>query len=347
MKRVVSVVDAADLVVDGGFDGFVDRLGGPTIVRVPGADAARVRVLSGTIHGNEPSGARALHQLLADGVTPATDLLLVFGAIDAALHPPRHTYRMVPGRRDLNRCFRGPFDDDNGQIAGAILEVVQRRPIEAAVDLHNTTGRNPDFVIAGVIDGAHAGLASLFSERYLAWRLQLGTFAEVLDDSAIAVTFECGQVGDPAADARAIDGARRFLTADVLPDTGAPAHLYRDPVRVRLLPGTRVAFGGDVGEDVGEGVDVAFDADLDRNNFTRIEAGTALARVRPGAAWPLRVDADDRRDGEDLSRSLFVIDDGQLWTKVPLVPLMITTNAAVARSDCLCYAVDPDSREGG
>ena len=56
MKALVPVVDAADLPVDIDVDAFIDRLGGPTVVRVPGVDRERVRVLSGTIHGNEPSG---------------------------------------------------------------------------------------------------------------------------------------------------------------------------------------------------------------------------------------------------------------------------------------------------
>lgn len=345
MKARVPVVDVRDLTVDAAVDAFIDRLGGPTVVRVPGVDRERLRVLSGTIHGNEPSGVRALHRLLVDAVTPATDVLLVFGALDATLHPPRSTHRMVPGRRDLNRCFRGPFDDDNGQIARAILDACGERRIEASVDIHNTTGKNPDFVIAGVIDDAHAGLASLFSERYLAWRLQLGTFAEVLDDGgAVGITFECGQVNDPAADARAVEGARRFVTTDVLPVGGAPLHLYRDPVRVRLSPGTTISFDDD--DNNNSDADLRCPATTDARNFTRVEAGTVLGRVRAGIPWPLRVDGDDDRSGPDLSQRFFAIEHGHLVTRVAIVPLMITTNAAVAASDCLFYAVTPDGREG-
>lgn len=348
----VSVVDATALAAAGvdvalGLDAFLDALAGPTIVRVAGHDRSRRRVLSGTIHGNEPSGARALHRLLRDGVVPATDLLLFFGALDATRTEPRWTHRMPPGRRDLNRCFRGPFDDDNGRIARAALDVLLAEPIEAAVDIHNTTGKNPDFIIAGVVDDARCGLASLFSQRYLAWRLQLGTLSEVLDDVAVAITFECGQTGDDAACARAWQGALRFATIDVLPRTGTPAELFRDPVRVRLQPGTSLRFG-DIGGgpvDTVDGtvdgtVDVVLDRRIDRHNFTVIEAGTRLGTVRAGAPWPLRVDGDNTPE-QDLSRRLFTVSDGALLTAMPLVPMMMTTNAAVAQSDCLFYATIP------
>ena len=337
----VSVVDATALAAAGvdvalGLDAFLDALAGPTIVRVAGRDRSRRRVLSGTIHGNEPSGARALHRLLRDGVVPATDLLLFFGALDATRTEPRWTHRMPPGRRDLNRCFRGPFDDDNGRIAKAALDVLLAEPIEAAVDIHNTTGKNPDFIIAGVVDDARCGLASLFSPRYLAWRLQLGTLSEVLDDVAVAITFECGQTGDDAACERAWQGALRFATLDVLPGAGAPSHVFRDPVRVRLQPGISLRFG-----DVGVGtVDVVLDRLIDRHNFTVIEAGTRLGTVRAGASWPLRVDGDGSQE-LDLSRRLFTVSDGALLTAMPLVPMMMTTNAAVAQSDCLFYATIP------
>ncbi len=340
----VTVLDATSLKAAGidvgvGLDAFLDALGGPTIVRVAGRDRARRRVLSGTIHGNEPSGARALHRLLREGVVPATDLLLFFGALDATRTEPRWTHRMPPGRRDLNRCFRGPFDDDNGRIARAALDVLLAEPIEAAVDIHNTTGKNPDFIIAGLVDDARCGLASLFSGRYLAWRLQLGTLSEVLDDVAVAITFECGQTGDDAACERAWQGALRFATLDALPGAGAPGQLFRDPVRVRLQPGTSLRFD-DVCDSAGD-VDVVLDRHIDRHNFTVIEAGTRLGTVRAGAPWPLRVDGDDNRQGQDLSRSFFTISDGALRTARPLVPMMMTTNAAVAQSDCLFYATIP------
>lgn len=334
----VSVVDVAALAIADDVDTFIDRLGCPTVVRVRGRDRSRRRVLAGSIHGNEPSGARALHRLLRDivvgAVAPATDLDVVFGALDAACLAPRFSHRMRPGQRDLNRCFRGPFDDDNGRVARAILDAVLDSPVEAAVDLHNTTGHNPDFVIAGVVDEARAGLASLFSERYLAWRLRLGTLSEVLDESGVAVTWECGRAHDPAADARAVVGARRFATVDVLPVGGHPRWLLRDPVRVRLVAGASVGFGG--GDH-----DLVLDADVDRHNFAVVDEGSALGRLRDPGRLPLRVDGDDDHHGPDLTAQFFGVEGNRLVTRVPLVPIMMTTNAAVALSDCLFYAVRP------
>jgi hypothetical protein len=134
--------------------------------------------------------------------------------------------------------------------------------------------------------------------------------------------------------------AERFASLTTLP-TEAPAEageVYRDPTRVRLKEGLSVAFGDPAR---GGDVDLMLDASIDRHNFTLVPRGTVLGVVRDGVSWPLVCDGDDRRDGPDPSTSLFAIDARSLITATPFVPLMMTTNAAVARSDCLFYCCVP------
>src|SRR5690606_34634365 len=54
------------------------RFGGPAAIRVPGARGDRCRVAVTLLHGNEPSGARAAHRLLAGAPRPPVDLWIVF-----------------------------------------------------------------------------------------------------------------------------------------------------------------------------------------------------------------------------------------------------------------------------
>ncbi len=247
---------------------------------------------------------------------------------------------MRPGQRDLNRCFRGPFDDDNGRVAAAILAATDNVELDAVLDVHNTSGNNPDFVIVGVEDAVHTALASSFSSRLLAWRLQLGTLAEVFEGRCPALTLEAGTAHSAAADAIAADAVWRFATMQNIeaPPSSSTPTMYRDPMRVRLRPDVTIAFG----DAAASAADVVCDADVDRSNFVDVAAGTVIATVRGGyEGLPFVVDGGDLRSGPDLADRLFVRVGDSVRTTTTLVPMMMTTNADVARSDCLMYAVLP------
>ena len=69
----------------------------------------------------------------------------------------------------------------------------------------------------------------------------------------------------------------------------------------------------------------------------RLAAGVSIAWLRDGAGWPITaVDAT----GRDLSRELFAVHGQALVTRRELVPIMMTTDAGIAASDCLFYAVE-------
>jgi len=143
------------------FDDFLDQLGGPTWIVQLGIDRSRCRVLSTLLHGNEPSGLRALHAWLRGGESPAVDLLCLVGAVGAARAEPRFSTRMPEGARDLNRCFRAPFDDEPGRLAEAALERIRSRHPECLLDLHNTSGTGPAYGVATRLSPPHRAMAAL------------------------------------------------------------------------------------------------------------------------------------------------------------------------------------------
>lgn len=331
----VELIDAAGHDVPGDCDDFLSALRGPVMFHLRGRDRSRTRVVAGALHGNEPSGLRAIHAALAAKIEPATDVLFFLGAVDAARAEPRFSHRMLPGRRDLNRCFRPPFDGPEGRVAEQALRLLRASAPEAVIDLHNNSGRNPAYGIGIRIDAARLELCGLFSSIYIASALNLGTFMEAFDGLAPTLTIECGQAGDVAADALACAGLQRFLQLERLDRAfvGRPRiRVFTDPVRVRLGQGLSLAFA--LAPE--PAVHLTLDRELDRHNFETLAAGTRMAWVRPDAGWPL-----EARDagGRDLSRELFAIDDGVLATRQTFTPVMITTDAAAAREDCLFYAV--------
>jgi hypothetical protein len=321
-------------------EGLLRALGGPTLFHRPGRDRARRRMATTLLHGNEPSGLRAMHAWLRSGARPAVDAWLLVASVEAALGPPAFSQRTAPGHRDLNRCFLGPFTGPEGVLAREILDRVEALAPEALIDLHNNTGHNPPYGVAPHTGVAELQLTALFGERIVQNRLRLGALVEVVSGALPAVVVEVGRAGEPEADRVALRGLARFLDEPRVIDAGrAPPPLQRlhDPVQVRARPGVRLAFG----HGPSEGADLTVEADVDRHNFEVLEPGVAIGWVREGAPWPLEARS---AEGRDLSRELFDLEGGRLAVRRGLVPIMMTTDAAVAQSDCLFYAVRPDDR---
>ena len=75
-----------------------------------------------------------------------------------------------------------------------------------------------------------------------------------------------------------------------------------------------------------------------QTTFEMRHAGTRLGWLAPDARWPLEARAPD---GREVSRELFREREGRLELAQARVPIMVTTEVAIARSDCLFYLVQP------
>jgi hypothetical protein len=314
---------------------FLRALRGPTAIHLRGADRdpGRRRAALTLLHGNEPSGLRAVHALLREGVRPAGDLLLLVAAVETALGPPLFAHRQLPGRRDLNRCFRPPFEGREGALAGDLLRTLEAFAPSCLIDVHNNTGHNPPYGVAPRADAAHRALTALFGASLVHSDLRLGALVEATDPAWPSVTIECGRAGDPEADAVARRGLAAFAQArDPRAIDAGHVRVLTDPRRVRVRDALRLAFAA----APDPAADLTLRDDLERHNFAAVAPGTALGWVRAGSDWPLEM--RDAR-GRDHSRELFVLDAGVLRAAREMVPIMVTTSPEVARSDCLFYVV--------
>jgi hypothetical protein len=313
---------------------FLDGLDGPTLLRWRGLTPGRCRVVAGLLHGNEPSGLRAIHAALREGRPPAVDTWLFIGAVAAARSEPRFSCRQLPGGADLNRCFGPPFAGPEGAVARQVLDVLRPARPEAVLDLHNNTGHNPAYGVVTDIDGPRLVLTGLFAPRIVHSSLRLRTFAEAWDGICPAATIECGQAGTAQADATALAGLRRFLHLPALeaaPVGERPMEVFVSSVRVKLRSGLGLAFAPAPAREVA----LTLDPELDRHNFQVLPAGTPLGWVAAGVDWP--IEAHDET-GRECSREYFALAEGRLCAGRSFVPIMMTTNAQVAVTDCLFYA---------
>lgn len=323
-------------------EAFLAALGGPTVLRVAGRDRRRARALATLLHGNEPSGVRALHAYLRGDEAPAVDLVCFVANVEAASAPPGFAHRHLPGRPDWNRCFRAPFETLEGRLAHEALRLLRECGPDALLDLHNNTGHNPAYGVSVRADSASINLTALFGERLVVSDLRLGTLSEATADDFPTVTIECGRAGDAAADRAALDGLRRYAA---LPEvetrhvTAARMQILEEPVRVRVRPGVRFGFADRALPDL----DFTITGDVDRHNFETLLPGVPIGWVAPSAGWPVEAHG---AGGQEVSREWFALREGLLETRRAAVPIMMTTDAAVAASDCLFYVVRERERIG-
>jgi hypothetical protein len=163
--------------------------------------------------------------------------------------------------------------------------------------------------------------------------LGLGALHEAFPVGVATVTIECGRAGDPGADALASSGLAKFLVEDRIPTATLPDfQVLVDPVRVCLRPNVKLVYGSHRDIDA----DLTMAIDVDRHNFQRLDGGTCMGWVRQRAAWPIEARNQEK---EDVTERLFELRGSELVTRVPIVPIMMTTNATIAAIDCLFYVV--------
>ena len=313
---------------------FLQQLAGPTIITQTGTDSSRWRAMVTLLHGNEPSGVKALLRWLQSGKQPAVNAVFIIASVVAAITPPGFYYRMLPGHRDLNRCFRPPFNDREGQLALDILDALREYNPEALIDVHNTSGSGPSFGVAVSDDKLHDALITPFAPRLIITDLRLGALMEISESDLPTVTVECGGSQDPESDEIAWDGLCQYLSNDnVLQASNADFALEKlnNPVRLELCSGSKLAYAN---EPV-DGVDLTLRPDIEHFNFGTVDTGTTLGWL--GDAGLSCLTARDTTGHEQLN-TLYCCEGNELRVAMPLKLFMITSNPDIATSDCLWYS---------
>ncbi|MDH5426702.1 MAG: succinylglutamate desuccinylase/aspartoacylase family protein [Nitrospirota bacterium] len=314
---------------------FLRKLGGPTFLWLPGLDTTRTRAVSTLLHGNESSGVRALHRWIQEGHQPHVNVLCFIGSIGAALTEPQFSHRCAFGGKDLNRCFRVPFEGPEGAIAQAMLEALQHTQPEALIDLHNTSGHSPAYGVTTRNGAIQEALTGIFCDHLIVTDLRLGTLMEATETAWPTVTIEAGWAQDPQAHELAFRGFTRYALTKNFSDVASSVTVAHHPIRVELQKGASVAYATSPVADV----DLTLPPDVDRFNF-----GTLSTQERLGWVGAQGLNVLWARDaaGENLTSTLFSVHNGELRLAHPSRLMMATTNSDIAQSDCLFYIL-PDA----
>ncbi len=311
-------------------------LGGPTLIHLPGRrdPALFVSIL---MHGNETSGWDAVRRLLAryggggDGADLPRSLSLFIGNVAAAAHGLRH----LDGQPDFNRVWPGTQLERTPEhgLMESVVEIMRRRGVFASVDVHNNTGLNPHYACVNVIDNQFLHLATLFSRVVVYFLRPLGVQSMAMAQLCPAVTLECGKVGHRHGVEHVLDYLDACLRLAEHPVHPVPEHdidLFHTVAVVKVPEHIGFGFGDD-------GADLQFADDVDRFNFRELPRGTLLGRYKGSGGVGLAA-CDEQ--GNDVADRYFVVEGGQLFTRVPVMPSMLTRDRDVIRQDCLCYLME-------
>ncbi|HEX2562506.1 MAG TPA: hypothetical protein VHK25_01250, partial [Acidimicrobiales bacterium] len=221
------------------------------------------------------------------------------------------------------------------RAAAGMLEELRAADLEAAIDLHNNSGRNPCYAILTQLSPEGLLLASLCADTMLHWRLRAHTLMEALATACPTVSVECGLPHLPEGTAFASAVVHRFLAAEGFAVPAGEAHpkptrMVEILHRVTVRPEVAFSFEASAGD-----ADFLIAPGLDGYNFDVLPATHTLGHIDPDAAMPLF--ASDMA-GNDVTDQLFrTTPDGRVIAVAVMMPVMMTTTVQQARRDCLFY----------
>lgn len=163
---------------------------------------------------------------------------------------------------------------------------------------------------------------------------------DISEHSYPTVTIEVGGRQDQEAHELAYEGLCRYFTASTVLDQGETdwgLELLHDPLRLELNPGVALTYAEQAsGEHA-----VTLLPDIEHHNFGTVSPHTQLGWTEGD---PKRLFAALDASGRCAVSRLVRVEEGKLYPAQPLKLFMITTNALIAQSDCLFYAVADDGK---
>jgi len=305
-------------------------LDSPTLIHLPGRHP-RPLFVSVLLHGNEDTGWEAVRALLGryqrEGRELPRAMSLFIGNVEAA----QHGVRRLDRQPDYNRIWKGDGTPEH-EMAQQILAIMRERQVFASIDIHNNTGLNPHYACVNVLQQPFLQLATLFSRTIVYFIQPDAVQSMAFSKLCPAVTVECGKAGQSRSTEHAIKFIEGALHLDHFPEHAVPStdyELYHTVAIVKVPPTIAFSFSNEQAE-------LLFPPDLDHMNFRELPVRTQLARVSGARA---RLEAWNEQ-GEDVAERYFERENGALYTRLPVMPSMLTLNEEVIRQDCLCYLME-------
>ena len=305
----------------------------PTLIHLRG-EKDQPLFVSILLHGNEFSGLIIVQKVLTKyrhRVLPRS--LIIFIANPKACE---QGLRQLKGQPDFNRIWKGGSSYEES-LTKPVLKYIEDQEIQAAVDIHNNTGKNPIYSCINKKKKEFVKLAQAFSEKIVYFTKPDTVLSLAGSHLYPSMVMECGlSVYAPgiASGTRCIesllDREEQWKRNEV---KNIP--IYHTYATMYISSDTAVCFHPQPFVKDGH---LCFVSHLDEFNFKPMELGTVLGKISD----PKQIKLIDK-NGLNVFDQFFSIVENDLTVKSSFIPCMLTKNAQIAKSDCLGYIMEKSS----
>jgi len=300
------------------------------LYKFPGRNPEGILVM-GLLHGNETSGfygiINTIKGWLRKGINPWCDVYFLFGNSTAARLEPHFSNRINGNGLDYNRIWAITKGDERlREKVQTVLEFVKAMKIRFAIDLHNTSGKNPPFVI--YFNDKHIHFAKHFEQRLVFGGNYATSSGFALERLGVTiVSLECGLTRTADAHARAqehIQTCISYLENDGKLSVKYPHSLFLEIMApIKFIPGVTFVFG----DSPNGGVVVR--SDIEELNFKLLPAGSILGYA---PEMPFQLIG---MDGESILEDWLLLEHGAVKTKQDCILMLGSRDKKIVKQDCL------------
>lgn len=306
---------------------IVQALPGPSVFHIRGRSSA-CRVIVTLLHGDEPSGLRAVLEVMRRNTLPITDIKLVIVSVDAAALPPLFSHPFEPGKRDLNRCFREPFLYQENHTAHDLYQLLNSLDAQCVVNLHDTAPDIPNFALTVDTTPAHLALSSYFCDTVLHSPIHIGALTD-LPLTGPVVSVYTPKTFDVKSNKKLIQGLLALWQDETLAEH-TPVRIISQPRRLELRRSAALTYS----DKPVFGVNCTLRSDIEVCSLVTLQAGDMLGWVDHNRLDHFRIIGRSCR--EKVSR-FFSANNNCLTVNQPTRLFLPSKNPELAKSDCLFY----------
>lgn len=288
------------------------------------------RVITTLLHGNEPSGFYALHKLIRENSFKdlAVNVRVIVASVEAAQYGEPFSHRYLPGGSDLNRCFGSSSLSHYYLRAQVIASSIRQVKPEAVIDLHNTSGNSPAFIVSCNPKRSNLNLAALFADAMIVSHIRLGALMEQ-DFGCPIITVECGGASQDSAHQLAYTGIQKFIAQEEKSCITQNVEVIYQPIRVKVANGAKLAFS-----DSPQPTNLTLREDIEDINFHDNIKGLSLGWTDKNGLGNIMLESPTHVGNVS---DYFSLDGDQLICHKDMKIFMATKQAEIAINDCLFY----------
>ncbi len=317
-------------------ENILEYFSGPTLIEldVGKKDWLFISVL---LHGNETVGLEVLKKI--NDLMKKTEMPKNLGIFIGNVTACHQEKRRLQSQPDFNRIWNTSQIDLIPLFAKELLEWASQRKLFSAIDIHNTTGKNPLYGCMTNISSKNLYLASLFSKTAVYFENPRNVLIRAFSQFCPSLVIECGLPGKALSTEKAFNFVQDIMSLanlEISEKKLLDLNLYHTIGRIVLKENKTFDFNP-TQSDTSSSTDISFLSDIENYNFFPLKKGVHLGRINSNQL-PVQVIDEDFKD---ITHKFLENKDGQLCLTRNTIPAMLTRDRNIILSDCLGYFMEP------